>query len=432
MKINLHLNNVNFGTSCYINPKNYIKEDRMVDTFVKAVKIDSASDDSLASEKCPTTEGQLEVARYLADELKTIGLEGVEIDDNGFVFATLNSNVDNAPTVGFIAHMDVSPDCDSKGVKPIVHNYKGGDIVIGEQTISKDELNDYVNHKIITSDGRTLLGADDKAGIAEIVEALRVFVENPDLKRPKIKVAFTPDEEIGTGVDMFNVDKFKADVAYTVDGTKPFSLDTETFNAYSPIIKIKGVSSHYGDAYGKMVNALLIANELINKLPKDETPETTKDRQGYYCVDKIQGNSDAVTLKLALRDFDSDGMKMRLDVVSDIIKDLKEKYPKAKFEFNENPLYKNMKDYFGDIPEIIDYAKRGIELTGIKPTETSIRGGTDGSTLTEMGLPCPNLGTGAVNFHTPKEFVSVDEMKLCCENIINIAQVWANEENPFK
>ena len=423
---------INFSSkSEYKNVHSYINEKRMLDTFIKAVKVDTASDEDLSDIKCPTTDSQLILAKNLAEELKDIGLSDVEIDDNGFLTAVLPSNIENAPTVGFLAHMDTSPDCKSGPVKPIVHNYKGGDIKLNGVTIKEDELKKYKDHTIITSDGTTLLGGDDKAGIAEIIEALRVFMEHPELKRPEIKIAFTPDEELGTGIEHFDIDKFRADVAYTVDGTNPDSVDTETFNAYNPIIKIKGVPTHYGFAYGKMINSILIANDLINMLPKNETPETTKEKEGYYCVDKISGGPEETRVKLVVRDFDADRMSERLNFVENVVEELRKKYPEAEIQYNENPVYKNMKTYIEKTPEIIKYTKEGLKLSGFVPKQTYIRGGTDGADISSRGLPCPNIGSGEINFHSRKELVSLEVMKKCCENILNIAQVWANEKNPF-
>ena len=431
MRVGLNSSFCNFGKSNYKNPNKFINTERMTDLFVKAVKIDTASNEDMIDKKSPTTENQLALAKFLAEELKNIGMNNVEIDEKGFLTATLPSNVENAPTVAFLAHLDTSPDCNSGPVHPVFHDYKEGNIKLKGQTIKADELEKYKNHTIITSDGTSLLGADDKAGIAEIIEALRVFTEHPELKRPEIKIAFTPDEEIGAGVNYFDIEKFKADVAYTVDGEGPECIDAETFNAYNPTITIKGVSSHYGHAYQKMVNSIIVANDFINEFPADERPETTKERQGYYCVDRIIGNADETKVKLVVRDFDSEGMQERLNFVIEKVNKIKEKYPEAQITYELNPMYKNMKTYIEKTPEITEYAKMGIKHSGLNPQETIIRGGTDGADLSARGLPCPNIGAGEENFHTLKEFVSVDVMKKCCENIINIAQVWACEKNPF-
>ncbi len=432
----MKINSINMGNEYKYNPeltRSYINTDRMTDLFIKTVKIDTGSKEENVGKKSPTTEGQIELGKLLSDELKSIGLKDVHIDKNGIVTGSLPSNTKNSPTIGFIAHLDTCSDVNTSNVKPIIHNYKAGDIKLKDnQVIKENELEKYKGHKIITSDGTSLLGADDKAGIAEIIEALRVFTEHPELKRPNIKVAFTPDEEIGVGIKSFDIKKFNADVAYTVDGSYADETDTENFNAYNPEITIKGVNVHTGFAYNKMVNAIVIANELINKLPKDERPENTKDREGFYCVDSISGNIDETKIKLLVRDFDANKVKEKINFIESIIEELKQKYPNAEINFVPNKKYINMKDNLIKVPQVIEYAKKGIELSGLEPKETIVRGGTDGSNLTERGLLSPNLGAGGINFHSKKEFVSVETMKKCCENIINIVQVWATNKNPFE
>ncbi len=408
--------------------KHLINEDRMLDHFVKLAKVDTGCDRTLAGVKSPTTSGQLELANILVEDLKKIGLEEVTVDEFGIVTATLPANSENLPTIGFIAHMDTSPDAPNSGVVPVIRDYEGGEIALkNNQIIAEEELKDYKGHKIITSDGATLLGADDKAGISEIIEALKVFVENPQLKRPTIKVAFTPDEEGADGIENLDIKKFNADVAYTVDGTRPECFDTETFNAFNPLIKIKGVSVHPGFGYQKMINPIDIANEFINMLPADETPSTTKDKQGYYLVDRIDGNMAEVNLVMAVRDFDYEKAEERVEFLHSNLEKLKEKYPQIEYSFEPNERYQNMKNVLAQKPEIILNTVRGIERTGLDPKETSVRGGTDGSHLTLSGLPCPNIGAGGENFHSCREFISLESMKKCCENIINIAQVWAGK-----
>lgn len=419
------------NNKAYTGPTNYINQDRMLDSFVKMARIDTGSDREKAGIVCPTSKGQLELGEILADELRSIGLKDVQVDENGFVLGTLESNTENAPTVALLAHMDTSSDANTSNVNPIIHNYSDGDIVLKDNQIIKEkELEPYKNTTIVTSDGTSLLGADDKAGIAEILEAVRVLQEHPELKRPTIRVVFTPDEEGADGIENIDIKKINADVAYTIDGLKPCDVDTETFNAYNPEITIKGVSSHCGYAYNKMVNSISIANEFINKVPM-ERPETTQEREGYYHIGNISGSVNETKIKMLVRDFDDEKAKERIEVLRGISEELQEKYPESEITFKENEAYKNIKQYLNKNPEIIEYTKEGIRLSGIEPEENSVRGGTDGSELTLNGLPCPNLGAGGENFHTHREFVSLDSMKKCCENIINIIQVWANENNPF-
>lgn len=427
--MDINFNSINKNTGSYITPntkiQSYINRDRMVDNFIKIAKADTGSNEDLVGKSLPTTKGQLDLAFELYDLLKEIGMEDVNIDKNGILTATLPSNVDNAPNIGFIAHLDTSPETKTSDVQPIIHDYKSGDINLNNgTTILEEELTPYIGHKIITSDGTTLLGADDKAGIAEIIEALRVFTEHPELKRPTIKIAFTPDEEVGGGIDEFDIDKFNADVAYTVDGAEPEDIDTETFNAFNPEIIIKGVPAHCGHAYNKMVSSIEIANEFINMLPKNETPATTKDRDGYYHVDSISGTVAETKINMLVRDFDYDKAKERVQFIKSKLDELKKKYPSVEIEINPKEAYKNIKNYMSKDPRAIEYARIGIQKSGLTPKENSVRGGTDGSYLTIKGLLTPNLGAGGVNFHTNKEFVSVEAMSKCCENIINIAQTW--------
>ncbi len=426
MKINSvnSFKNASFGQ--IQNVKSYINKEEMLDHFIKIAKIDSGSDRTQIGKKCPTTQGQLILAEELAKDLKEIGMEDVKIDENGFVTATLTANVENAPKIAFIAHMDTCSDANTSNVNPIVHDYESGDIKLKDnQTISEKELEEYKGHKIITSDGTSLLGADDKAGISEIIEALRVFKNHPELKHPTIKIAFTPDEEGADGIENFDIKKFNADVAYTIDGTDPSCIDTETFNAFNPIITIKGVDAHPGYAYEKMVSSIDLMNEFINQIPKDERPATTKDKEGYYHVMNITGSDSETKVKMLVRDFDYENAKKRVQFLRSNLEKLKEKYPEMEYAMEPNEMYQNMKNYMSNDPKIIENAKLAIQKTGLNPKETAIRGGTDGTTLTLNGLPCPNLGAGGVNFHTHREFISLETMADCCENIINLAQVWA-------
>lgn len=404
----------------------YINTERLQDTFIKMAKVDTGSCEATKNGVGPSTLKQLEFAKLLAIDLEEIGLTDIDIDENGILTATMKGNIgDNSPVVGLIAHMDTSEKAPTGPVKPQIHRYKQGDIRLKDGIIiDKKDLAPYKNHTIITSDGTTLLGADDKAGIAEILEALKVFNERPELKRPTLKIAFTPDEEIATGVENFNLKKFGADLAYTVDGIEADVIHTETFNAYNPEITIEGIEVHAGYAYGKMINSITIANEIISKLP-NERPENTKDREGYYHVDSISGDVAKVTMKMLIRDFDAKEAEKRVTNLANIINDVEKEYPNCKITFIPNKRNSNMKEKLNDFPQVVEIAKKGLEMSGFLPVEAAVRGGTDGSQLTLRGLPTPNLGTGGMNYHSIKEFVSLDVMKKCTENIINIVSLWA-------
>lgn len=428
----LHRNIAFKGTNTFnTNVSNLINTDRMTDTFVKLAKQDTGSDPVLAETKTPSTSAQTELANDLAQQLKEMKLQDVEVDKYGIVTATLPSNTENnpnSPVIGLLAHMDTSSSVPTGPVNPQIHKYQGGDIHLKEGTvISAGDLNNHKGENIITSDGSTLLGADDKAGITEILEALRVFNEHPELKHPKVRIAFTPDEETGTGTEKFDIKKFGADVAYTVDGEDPTDVETENFNSFNPEITIHGKTIHTGSAYGKMINSVLIANELINALPPNETPATTRDKEGFFHVAKIDGDESQIKLNIYVRDFDYQKAKERVELLKKTAKELEEKYPGCKININPNEKSHNMKEKLNECPEAIEYAKEGIRRSGLNPEEKSIRGGTDGSKLTMENLPTPNLGAGGVNFHSKNEFVSVQDMKKCTENIINILSVWSEK-----
>lgn len=410
------------------NMKNYIKQDRLVDYFIKYAKIDTGSNPELAEKHIPSTEKQRDLADVLAKDLKKLGLKDIKIDEHCVLTAYLPSNKENMPIIALFAHMDTSSDVPTGVVKPQIHDYKDGDIVLNENTvISAEDLSHEKGHKIITSDGTTLLGADDKAGVAEIMEALTVLVENPSIIRPEIKVVFSPDEETGLGMSIFPVDSFLADAAYTVDGGLPSEIDTETFNAYNPEITIKGKVVHCGYAYGKMINSLEVANEFVSSLPKKETPSTTKDRQGYYFIDEINGTAEQTTIKMLVRDFDKKKAEQRIKFIEDTLKKLEKKHKGCVITFNPKLRYLNMAENLKTFPEVISFAEEGIRRSGLEPVRNSVRGGTDGSALTLKGLLTPNLGAGGINFHSKTEFVSAETMEKCCENVLNILSVWAEK-----
>jgi len=429
--ISVHKSNYSFNASNK-NPNNvssFINTDRMVDSFINMAKEDTGSNEKLAEKQIPSTPGQTTFAKKLEEILKKLNLKDVEIDEHSIVTATLEGNIgDDAPVVGLLAHIDTSPDSPNKGVKPQIHDYKGGDIKLkGNTIIPAEDLKDCIGKKIITSSGKTLLGADDKAGIAEILETINVFKEHPELKHPKIRIAFTPDEETGMGIDNFDIKRFGADVAYTVDGDLPSIIENESFNAFNPEIVIKGKNVHPGYAYNKMVNSTLVANNFINQLPKNQTPASTKGRQGYFHVENIIGKEDETKISMLVRDFDFSNAQKRIEFLQNLAIKIEKKYPGCSIAVNPNERYHNMKESFDKLPEAVEYAKAGIKKSGLKAKTMAIRGGTDGSELSLRGLLTPNIGAGGRNFHSKTEFLPIEDMKLCTENIINILSVWAEK-----
>jgi len=408
-----------------------INQERLTQSFLRYVKIDTGSDPEMAEKHIPSTEKQKNLANLLASELKELGLKNVNIDDHSIVTAELPSNSDKKmPIIALFAHMDTAHDVPTGPVNPQIHNYKGGDIVLSDGVVIKaEDLKDEIGNRIITSDGKTLLGADDKAGVAEIMETLAVLKDNPQIVRPEIKVVFTPDEETGLGMTAFNAEDFVADVGYTVDGGAPFELDTETFNAFDPEITIKGKVVHCGYAYKKMINSLELANEFISKLPKNETPSTTRGKQGYYFVDEVKGTAEKTTIKMLVRDFDLDNAKKRIVFIEKTLNQIEKDNKGCEITFNPKQRYLNMKENLKKFPEVITYAEEGIRRSGLTPVQNSVRGGTDGSALTLRGLLTPNLGAGGINFHSQTEFVSVETMSKCAENVLNILCVWADKSD---
>jgi tripeptide aminopeptidase len=412
------------------NMYSMIKQDRLVDSFIRYAKIDTGSNPNLAEIHIPSTDKQFTLANLLCDELKNLGLKDVKVDEHCFVTATLPANIDNAPIVALFAHIDTAHDVLSGPVSPQIFDYKGGDLNIGNGIqIPKEDLFSEVGHHVITTDGKSLLGADDKAGVAEIMETLYVLSENPSIKHPELKIVFSPDEETGMGISSFDAEHFIADVAYTVDGGAPFELDTETFNAFNPEIIIKGKVVHCGYAYKKMVSAIEIANEFMSKLPKNQTPSTTKDKQGYFFIDEVSGNAETTTIKMLVRDFDLKKAEERVSFLEKTLKKLEKEHKGCEITFNPKPCYQNMKEYLKKFPEVVLYAEEAIKRTGYVPVQNSVRGGTDGSQLTVRGLLTPNLGAGGINFHSQREFVSAETMAKCCENILNLVEIWAEKSS---
>lgn len=402
----------------------------LIDRFISYVVIDTQSNDE--SNTCPSTPGQLTLANKLVDELKSIGLEDVSIDTNGYVMATLPANSDKeVPTIGFLAHLDTATDFTGTGVNPLLHeNYDGNDIVLNEDLhivlSPKDfpNLKNYIGHHLITTDGTTLLGADNKAGIAEIMTAMAYLVQHPEIKHGKIRVAFTPDEEIGRGPHKFDVDKFAATYAYTVDGGPIGELQYESFSAAAAKITIKGNNIHPGTAKGKMVNSAKIAMELNSLLPSEEAPEYTEGYEGFYHLLSFHGDVEKTVLSYIIRDFDRTSFNNRKALMERIVTDLNEKYGQGTIELELHDQYFNMREKIEPVKEIVDIAHEAMTKLGIEPIIEPIRGGTDGSQLSYMGLPTPNIFTGGENFHGKFEFISIDNMLKATSVIVEIARLF--------
>ena len=398
------------------------------DRFLRYVKFETRSDEK--SETIPSTPTQLEFAKILAKELEEIGMENVYVNDACFVNATLPGNVDkDVPVIGFIAHMDTA-DFNATNVNPkIVENYDGEDIVLNEAkdiVLSVEEfpnLKNYVGKTVITTDGTTLLGADDKAGIVEIVEAMKYLIEHPEIKHGTVKVAFGPDEEIGRGADNFNVEEFGADFAYTMDGGPVGELEYESFNAAGAVFKIKGKSVHPGTAKGKLINASLIAAEIVNSFPADEVPEKTEGYEGFYFLDKINSNCEEAELSYILRDHDREKFEAKKKFAANVAKKINEKYGKELVSVEIKDQYYNMGEIIKDHMNIVEIAKKAMENLGIKPVIEPIRGGTDGSKISFMGLPTPNIFAGGENFHGKYEFVALESMILATDVIVEIVKL---------
>ena len=407
--------------------------DTLKDRFLQYVKFETRSDEK--SETIPSTPTQLEFAKILAKELEEIGMENVYVNDACFVNATLPGNVDkDVPVIGFIAHMDTA-DFNATNVNPkIVENYDGEDIVLNEAkdiVLSVEEfpnLKNYVGKTVITTDGTTLLGADDKAGIVEIVEAMKYLIEHPEIKHGTVKVAFGPDEEIGRGADNFNVEEFGADFAYTMDGGPVGELEYESFNAAGAVFKIKGKSVHPGTAKGKLINASLIAAEIVNSFPADEVPEKTEGYEGFYFLDKINSNCEEAELSYILRDHDRKKFEAKKKFAANVAKKINEKYGKELVSVEIKDQYYNMGEIIKDHMNVVEIAKKAMENLGIKPVIEPIRGGTDGSKISFMGLPTPNIFAGGENFHGKYEFVALESMILATDVIVEIVKLNGEEK----
>lgn len=410
-----------------------IDKQHIINRFISYVTIDTESDPG--SDTTPSTEKQWNLANILVEELKEIGMSDVTIDDNAYVMATLPSNIDkDVPVIGFVSHFDTSPDFKGANVNPkIIENYNGEDIVLNEKenTILSpsyfEDLLQYKGQTLITTDGTTLLGADDKAGICEIVSALEYLIQHPEIKHGKIRVCFTPDEEIGRGAHKFDVAKFGAEWAYTMDGSQIGELEYENFNAAKAVVTIQGKIVHPGYAKGKMINSLYIATDFINSLPRLETPEHTEGREGFFHLTDINGEVDKTVLEYIIRDHDKEKFEARKEIFQKLAKELKEQLGKKLIDVKITDQYSNMREKIEPVMHIVDIAEEAIKQAGITPIIKPIRGGTDGSQLSFMGLPCPNIFAGGHNFHGRYEYVPVESMQKAVEVIVNIAKLQAEK-----
>jgi tripeptide aminopeptidase len=403
----------------------------VTERFLRYVVIDTQSDAS--SPTCPSTEKQKDLGRVLAAELQAMGISDAHLDEHGYVYATIPANTTKkAPVICFCSHMDTSPDCTGTGVKPqMVKNYRGGDITLiadPAQVIrvaEHPELNNQIGNDIITTDGTTLLGADNKAGVAEIMDAAHFLIQNPQIKHGTIKILFTPDEEIGRGVDKVNLKKLDADFAYTIDGETAGHIEDETFSADGATIIIEGVSTHPGFAKGKMEHAMKIAAAIIDRLPKTTcSPETTEGKEGFLHPIGISGALEQTTIGFIIRDFNDEGLKEKEALLETIVKEVMKDYPRSTYRIEVKEQYRNMKRVIDAHPEIVDYAIEAIRRAGLKPVRGSIRGGTDGSRLSFMGLPCPNIFAGEHAFHSRLEWVSRQDMEKAVQTIVHLATIW--------
>ena len=404
---------------------------KVTERFLRYVVIDTQSDPS--SPTCPSTEKQKNLGRLLAAELKAMGLADAHLDEHGYVYATIPANTSKkVPVICFCSHMDTSPDCSGASVKPhIVKGYRGGDIVLPADSTQviriaeHSELANQIGNDLITTDGTTLLGADNKAGLAEIMDAAEFLIGNPQIKHGTIKILFTPDEEIGRGVDKVDLKKLGADFAYTMDGETAGTIEDETFSADGATITIQGVSAHPGFAKGRMEHAIKIAAAIVDRLPKDTcSPETTKGREGFLHPTGIDGALESATIDLIVRDFTEQGLKQKEALLESIVQDVMKNYPRSTCKIEIKPQYRNMKEVIDRHPEIVEYAVEAVRRAGLTPVKASIRGGTDGSRLSFMGLPCPNIFAGEHAFHSRLEWVSRQDMEKAAETIVHLAMIW--------
>lgn len=407
------------------------------DRFVKYVQIDTTSDPQ--SSTFPSSVKQNDLARILCNELNDLGLDNVELDEWGYVFATIPSNSDRLgiPTICFCAHMDTAPDCSGTGVKPIVHrSYKGKPIILPDDNsqVITVESHSYLKSKmgddIITASGTTLLGADDKAGIAIIMDFIQFLVQNPNVKHGNVRILFTPDEEVGRGVEKLDMSKVNADFGYTLDGGQLGDIEDETFSADAVKIIFKGISAHPGYAKNKMVNAIKLASELVDSLPKDSwSPETTSHREGFVHPVSIEGGLEKSTVHFIIRDYESVNLSLHEKELERLTNEVVKKYPGSTYSFEVTEQYRNMKEILKDVPFVTDYAVQAMEKVGITPNRAIIRGGTDGSQLSFMGMPCPNIFTGEMAIHSKHEYVSIQDMQKAVKTLVELVQIWEKHPN---
>jgi tripeptide aminopeptidase len=399
--------------------------------FLRYVQIDTQSDPQ--SKSSPSTEKQKNLSKLLAEELKQIGLADAHMDEWGYVYATIPSNTDKkVPVICFCAHVDTAPDCSGTDVKPIVHkNYQGQDIVLPDDETQVLKTSEYpylqtkLGNDIITASGKTLLGSDDKAGVAEIMDLANFLTTNKNVKHGEIKILFTPDEEVGRGTEKVDLKKLGADFAYTLDGGDAGSLEDETFSADAVQVIIHGVIAHPGYAKGKMINAMKIAGEILAALPKDRlSPESTEGKRGFIHPVRVEGIAEKCTIDFIIRDFETKGLQKKEDYLRTQIEELMRLYSKASFEYKVTEQYRNMKEVLLLHPEVVNYAKEAIKRAGLKVKMESIRGGTDGSRLSFMGLPCPNLFAGEQAIHSKLEFISVQDMNKAVETMVHLVSIW--------
>ena len=405
----------------------------VTERFIRYAKIDTQSDPN--STTCPSTMKQKNLGKLLVDELQLMGIKDAELDEHGYVYATLPSNTSKqVPVICFCSHMDTSPDCSGENVNPMIHTkYDGKDIVLPNdknQIIKFAEHPDLaaqIGNDIVTTDGTTLLGADNKSGIAEIMDAINYLTQHPEVKHGAIRILFTPDEEIGRGTDKVNIEKLAAQYGYTMDGESLGHIENETFSADGVTITIYGIPTHPGFAKDKMEHSIKIAAEIINRIPKDKTPETTEKKQPFMHPVAINGGLEQVEIKFIIRAFDTPTLKSLENELEEITKSVLSNYKKSSYEFKVTEQYRNMKDMLDTCYFVVDHALEAIARTGVKPVLSSIRGGTDGSRLSFMGLPCPNIYAGEHAFHSKLEWVSVQDMEKATQTIVHLAAIW--EEN---
>ncbi|HEU4979494.1 MAG TPA: peptidase T [Solirubrobacteraceae bacterium] len=406
----------------------------VLERFLRYVRVDTQS--KRDRERSPSTPGQLELSRMLVAELKAAGLEDAELDEHGYVFATLPGNVDGVPVIGLIAHVDTSPDAPGAGVEPIVHRgYDGGAIELpkGGTVIDPQSMHELAHargHDIVTSSGDTLLGADDKAGVAEIMAAVAHLAANPQLPRPTIRVGFTPDEEIGEGATLFDVERFGARCAYTLDGSDLGELQDETFTGSEVTLEIHGVDVHTGWAKGKLVNAARLAGEVLARLPADLAPERTDGRAGFIHPFEVHATAAHATIRAIVRDFEDALLERHVETIRRIAEEVVASAPGARLEFGSRHQYPNMRRHLEPHPQIVAAAEEAMRAEGVEPVRTPIRGGTDGSRLSAMGLPTPNVFTGGHEYHSVREWASLQEMAAAAATIVRLAGVWARADVP--